>query len=213
VGNVVTNANAGLHAERSTGGAAGVNFQKFAERLTFRSEFFWNQINNSIANVTLSSTPALITRQRQNLGVIRARGFEMASAFRASEHLTLSAQYLLTDSTVLRFPVNQTLEGLWVPQVQRHQFNFQISYDRRKWTAGVQGRVVGTAFDDDLNLLPLNPFVTLDAEVAHALSRNFEVFFAAQNLTGARYQVARSPVVNLGPPTLARIGLRVQLAR
>src|SRR5215217_5476110 len=67
VGNVVTNANADLSAERLTGGEAGVGFHQLDERLFVRGNVFWSDIDDSIANVTLTTTPALITRQRQNL--------------------------------------------------------------------------------------------------------------------------------------------------
>ena len=211
VGNVVTNANANLHAERLTGAAADVNFHKFSERLILRGNFFWSRIDDPVANLTLNSTPALITRQRQNLGAIRARGLEATVEFRATNHVNLSAEYLLTDSTVLRFPTNAALEGLLVPQVPRHQFNFQLSFQQKGWTAALQGRFVGVQYDDDQNLLPLARFFTLDAEASRRLSKSVDLFVAVQNATNTRYQVARTPVVNLGPPVLARVGLRVHI--
>jgi outer membrane receptor protein involved in Fe transport len=79
VGNVVTNANADLRAERLTGGEAGIGFSPLGERLFVRGNVFWSDIDDSIANVTLTTTPALITRQRQNLGAIRARGVELSA--------------------------------------------------------------------------------------------------------------------------------------
>lgn len=35
-----------------------------------RGTFFWNTITRPVANVRVSTTPALITRQRQNLGTL-----------------------------------------------------------------------------------------------------------------------------------------------
>ncbi len=133
VGNVVTNANAALRAERLTGGDVGVGLQTPGERVFVRGNFFWNEINDSVANVTLSTTPALITRQRQNLGAIRARGIELSAITRFARHWEIAGEYLLTDSTVLRFPVNRSLEGLQVPQVPRNQLNFQVTYADAKW--------------------------------------------------------------------------------
>src|SRR4029079_18879385 len=54
VGNVVTNANAALKAERLTGGDAGVGVEH--GRVFVRSNFFWSEIDDSVANVTLSIT-------------------------------------------------------------------------------------------------------------------------------------------------------------
>ncbi len=149
VGNVVTNANADLRAERLTGGEAGIGFNPFSERLFVRGNVFWSDIDASIANVTLSTTPALITRQRQNLGAIRARGIELSAVTKVNFRWEISAEYLLTDSTVLRFPANRALEGLIVPQVPRHQFNFQVTYSNENWLVATQGRFVSRQFDDD----------------------------------------------------------------
>jgi outer membrane receptor protein involved in Fe transport len=209
VGNVVTNANAGLRAERLTGGDVGFAMDKFGERLFLRSNFFWSKIDDSIANVTLSTTPALITRQRQNLGAIRARGIELSAVTKFARRWEVSGEYLLTDSTVLRFPANRSLEGLLVPQVPRHQFNFQVTFAKAKWLVGAQGRFVSTQFDDDQNTLPLERFFTLDAEASRAVSEKVRVFVAFQNLTGSRYQISSTPVFTVGPPVLVRIGARL----
>jgi outer membrane receptor protein involved in Fe transport len=211
VGNVVTNANAALRAERLTGGDVGIGVQTFGERLFVRSNFFWSEINDSIANVTLSTTPALITRQRQSLGAIRARGLELSAITKLAQRWEISGEYLLSDSTVLRFPVNRSLEGLLVAQVPRHQFNFQISYTDAKWLAGAQGRFVSRQFDDDQNTLPLEKFFTLDAQVSRSISQRLTVFIAFQNLTGSRYQISSTPVLTVGPPLLIRAGIRLRL--
>jgi outer membrane receptor protein involved in Fe transport len=211
VGNVVTNANASLNAERLTGGDVGFGMQKFGERLFVRSNFFWNVIDDSIANVTLATTPALITRQRQNLGAIRARGIEVSAIAKPTRNWEIAGEYLLTDSTVLRFPANRSLEGLLVPQVPRHQFNFQVTYANTRWLVGTQGRFVSTQFDDDQNTLPLEAFFTMDAEVSRAVSEKVRFFVAFQNLTGSRYQMSSTPVFTVGPPVLVRAGARVSL--
>lgn len=211
VGNVVTNANSNLTAERLTGGELGIGVQPFGESVFVRGNLFWNVIDDSIANVTLSTTPALITRQRQNLGAIRARGVELSALFKPSRHWELAGEYLLTDSTVLRFPAVRILEGLLVPQVPRNQLNFQVSYSDGKWTAATQGRFMSRQFDDDLNTLPLRRFFTLDAELSRSVSEQIRVFLAVQNLTGVRYEISSTPVFTVGPPALVRAGVRLSL--
>jgi len=210
VGNVVTNANADLSAERLTGGEAGIGFNPF-ERLFVRGNVFWSDIDDSIANVTLTTTPALITRQRQNLGAIRARGVELSAVMKFNYRWEVSGEYMLTDSTVLRFPANRTLEGLMVPQVPRHQVNFQVTYRGENWLVATQGRFVSRQFDDDQNLLPLERFFTLDAEVSRVISEKVRVFAAFQNLMGSRYEISSTPVFTVGPPVLVRGGVRVML--
>jgi outer membrane receptor protein involved in Fe transport len=211
VGNVVTNANAMLGAERLTGGEAGLGIQQFGDRLFVRGNFFWSDIDDSIANVTLATTPALITRQRQNLGAIRARGFEVSAVAKPSRHWEFAGEYLLTDSTVLRFPANKKLEGLFVPQVPRNQLNLQLSYSNRGWTAATQARFIGKQFDDDLNTLPLRSYFTADAQISRAVSERVKLFVAVQNLTGVRYQISSTPVFTVGPPVLVRVGIQTSL--
>jgi len=213
VGNVITAANASLSAERLTGGELGGSFLGFSDRLTLRTNLFWNVIDDPVANVTLSSTPALINRQRQNLGAIRVQGIEVSGTLRFNKRWEVASEYLLTSSKVLHFPANLLLEGLVVPQIPRNQVNLQVTYAASKWTAGLQGRVVGRQFDDDQNLLPLKSFFTLDAEVSRKLSSRASLFFAAQNLTGVRYEVSKTPVLTVGPPVLFRVGVRISSNR
>ena len=59
VGNVVTLANPALTGEHLTGGEAGISAQRWQKRLTLRGNFFWSDIADPVANVTLISTPEL----------------------------------------------------------------------------------------------------------------------------------------------------------
>jgi outer membrane receptor protein involved in Fe transport len=211
VGNVVTNANANLTAERLTGGEAGLSFRRWQQKLTMRGNFFWSDITNPVANVTLSTTPALITRQRQNLGVVRGRGVELGAEIHLTQRVELSGEYILTDNTVLRFPANTLLEGLRIPEVPKNQVNLALSYSGRVWDAGLQGRFVGKAFDDDLNTLPLARFATVDGEVSRQVLPHARLFLAMQNLTNTRYATAATPVLSLGPPLLVRGGFRIDV--
>jgi outer membrane receptor protein involved in Fe transport len=210
VGNVVTNANPALTAEILTGGEAGLSLQKWNNRLTIRGNFFWSEINDPDANVTLSTTPTLITRQRENLGAIRARGAEISAELRLPKHLQLTGGYILTDSTVISFAADPALVGLQVPQVATNQFNVQLSYSGRLWTAGLQTRYIGNQFDDDQNLLPLGRAFIVDAEVSRRLGSHASIFSAAINLLNDRYTVARTPIINVGPPALVRGGVRFE---
>lgn len=212
VGDVVTLANENLRAERQTGGEAGARFYLFNQRLDSRITVFWTEIARPIANVTLNVTPALITRQRQNLGRTRSRGLELETEARVTRHWTISGGYLLTDATVLEFPANTSLEGLRIPQVPKHQATFQVRYATPSAiTLGLQARAGGQQFDDDQNRFPLGRYFTLDALASRRLTRNFDVFVAAENLFNQRYLIGRTPVTTIGPPLLLRAGIRFRL--
>jgi outer membrane receptor protein involved in Fe transport len=212
VGNVSTLANENLRAERLTGGEAGVRFNSEHDKLNFRGNFFWNDITRPVANVTLFTTPALITRQRQNLGRTRSRGLEVQADANLTRQLTVSTSYLFADAVVVEFPVNRNLEGLLLPQVPRHQFTFQTRYTNPSVvTLGWQGRASSSQFDDDQNVFRLGSYFTLDAFVSRQLNSRFEVFGAVENLFNQRYEVGKTPLITLGPPILVRLGFRVQL--
>ena len=220
VGNVVTNANSDLNAERLTGAEAGAQFGAFRNRLTGRGTFFWSDVTDPIANVTLSVTPSLITRQRQNLGRTRSRGVDLDAALQVTPSFRLTSGYEFVDATVLSFTADPSLVGLVVPQVPSNVVTFEALYSNpsassrwRRVTLGLQGRYVGNQFDDDQNLLPLGRFFTLDASLSRRIWNNLDAYVAVGNIFDERYTVARTPVPELGPPTLFRVGFRLHLGQ
>jgi outer membrane receptor protein involved in Fe transport len=210
VGNVVTQANDKLLAERLTGAELGASLTALNQRLYLRGSAFWGEITRPVANITLSVTPDLITRQRRNLGRTRSRGVEIESEARLSSTFSLTSGYLFADAKVLEFPANRALEGLLIPQVARHQFTFQARYANPSiLTFAVQSRAIGAQFDDDQNQLKLDKFFVLDAFVSRRITNHFELFAAFENLLDQRYEVGRTNVTTIGPPLLGRAGFRV----
>ncbi|MDE3138170.1 MAG: TonB-dependent receptor, partial [Acidobacteriota bacterium] len=212
VGNVVTSQNAALTAERLTGGEAGLGWNLAGGRAQVRGNVFWNVVRDPIANVTLSITPALILRQRQNLGRLRSAGFELDSDVQLTRRWQLSAGYQYANAVVTSFPANPALVGLWVPQVPRYALSFGSTYAwGENFTIGVDGRFVGKQYDDDLNLFPLGRFFVLDATAAREMGHGVQLFFAAENLFNQQYAVQATPVPEIGLPFAARAGLRYEL--
>ena len=216
-GNVFTEANSNLRAERLTGAEGGAILTGWNQRLMLRGTFFWNEITRPVANVTLTTTPSLITRQRQNLGSTVSQGAELEASMQVNSSITLSGGYEYTHATVTSFTVdpalaglNPSLLGLNVPQIPRNQFDFQARYSRPFILLAVQGRFGGNQFDDDQNTLLLRRYFTLDFTASHSLRHGVDVFVSVENALNQRYDVARTPVLTVGPPILARAGLRLQ---
>ncbi len=212
VGNVLTKNNPSLVAERLTGAEAGVNVTGWNSKLALRGTFFWSDIVDPVQNVTLTQTSSLITREKENLGRTRARGVEIDGILHVSPNIQISAGYDYTAATVVSYPSPPatSLVGLDVAQVPRNVFTWEARYwNPARFFLSVNGRFIGRQFDDDQNQLPLNRFYTMDLQIGRALTRHFEVFAAGENLLNERYQVARTPIVNIGPPFLYRIGLRM----
>jgi outer membrane receptor protein involved in Fe transport len=212
VGNVLTLANENLRAERVTNTEAGIRISGLNDRVVVRSTFFWAAVSQPVANLTLTITPPLITRQRQNLGRVRSRGLEVETETRFNQSWDLTAGYLFADATLVEFPANAALAGLMIPQVPRHQFTFQMRYTKPSmFTLGLQGRAASSQFDDDQNLFRLAPYFSLDAFVSRRINRGVDAFVAFENLLNQRYEIGKTPVTTLGPPLLVRGGIRVRL--
>ena len=219
LGNVLTNSNNLLEAERLTGAESGATWNSPGNRLTARGVFFWSDITRPIENVTLTVTPALITRQRQNLGRTRSRGVDLDVSEDLTHNFHLNAGYQYTDATIVSYPAGASLVGLWLPEIARHEATFQVRYSNPgshhlgRVTVALQGRAESAAYDDDQNTLRLDPYFTLDALVSRPIGANTEVFAAAENLTNQRYQTALTPITTLGPPILFRAGFRFNFGR
>ena len=96
VGDVLTLANENLQAEHARNYEGGFNASGFDGRLYIRSGVFCTSLSRPVANRTLSVTPSLITRQRQNLGRTRSCGIESDGKIRLTSEITGSAGYLLS---------------------------------------------------------------------------------------------------------------------
>lgn len=205
VGNVLTLANENLRAERADNFEGGAIYS--TKKTYVRATVFWINIDRPVGNITLTTTSSLITRQRQNAGRTRSRGVEI-DAETTVGRFKFSGGYLFTQSTVTRFPANVALEGLWIPQVPRHQISFQMRYMHRDWLASIQARASGQQFDDDQNAFRLEPYFQLDAFVSRKIGEKVSVFAGIENIFNSRYSVGRTPVRTVSSPTNVRVGMR-----
>ena len=219
VGNVLTQNNPYLNAERLTGAETGVDVTTLEHRLDLRGTFFWSDIVDPVQNVTINPTTNPVLRQKQNVGRIRSRGVELDGVVHVRRDIQISAGYVFTDATIVNYNVPAgeiSLLGKQVAQVPRNGFTWEARYwNPSKLMLSVQGRFVGNQFDDDQNLYPLGRFYTMDLQVGRNITRNLEAFAAAENITDYRYKVANTPtstggsLFNLGPPILYRVGMRL----
>lgn len=210
LGNVVTLANENLRAERLTGAEGGLLLALWTRRLSVRPVFFWNDIARPVANQTLSSTPALITRQRENLGRARSRGLEIEAEAQIAPRIFAGGGYQYAQATVVQSPLDSTLIGLWIPQVPRQALSMNVRAENvRGFVLAADARRIGLQFDDDRNAFPLDPYFVLNLYGARRVTRQIEVFIAVENATNSRYTIGRTPVRTLGSPVLAQLGLRL----
>lgn len=210
VGNIVTNANPSLDPERLTGVEAGLLLA--GRRASARVSGFWTHLDEAITNVTLTVTPSLITRERQNAERVRSAGIELEADARPHRTLRVSVVAVFTSSRFRASATSAALEGHRVPQIPRYQLGASVTYtDPRTLTGSAQVRVVGAQFDDDLNEFRLDPFAVLDAYAGRTLGRGLHLFAAIENVLDEEYDVGRTPVRTVGWPRTVRVGVRLFL--
>ena len=197
VGNVVTLANANLDPERVSAIEGGVRVRNV------RAALFWMDLADVVSNVTLSSTPTLITRQRQNVASSRSRGVELEGDWRLWRNLRFSPGYLFCDSVVTA----GELSGKRLPQVARHQASAQLAWSSTS-TIGIQSRWSTGQFDDDLNQFHLRGYFVTDVFYAHPLRGRVDLTLAGENIFNRRIEASATPVITLGQPRALRVGVR-----
>lgn len=212
VGNVNTEGNPALSSERLAGGEAGLAYARGP--VSWQATAFWTRLRDPISNVTIASTPALITRQRQNLGRARVDGVEVDAAWRPHSRLRVGAAWLFVSARVTEFAADRPLEGLRLPQVPRHRGSFQISGRAPgDLDLDVDVRAEGKRFDDDRNQLRLGAYGLVDVRLARAIRSRAEAFVSVENLFDRAYAVQATPVAILGTPRTVLAGVTLRWAR
>lgn len=209
-GITLTESNPLLRAERLSGAETSLKATSLGGKLESRGTVFWADIVDPVTNVTLSVTPTLITRQRQNLGRTRSLGGELDEVLHLNSFIEISGGYQYVHAYVE--DSSAALIGKSVPEVPTHQFTWAVRYWRpEQIMLSVEGRYSSLQYDDDLNTLPLGQYYVMDFFAGRQLRNGLTVYVAAENLLNQRYAVADvPPIINQGPPILARVGLRYE---
>jgi outer membrane receptor protein involved in Fe transport len=208
-GNSLTNPNPLLKPEQLTGVDGGVLYA--SNQVSARATAFWNSLDQAIANITLSVTPTLITRERRNSDEIRAKGLELEADLHLNQ-VTVEGQVTFTSSRFEGSIAAPAVEGNRVPQVPKVQYAVGVTWsDPRIATAALQARGTSSAFDDDLNQLELGAFTVVDAMVNRSVTRFLQAFLAIENIGDREYDTGRTPLRTIGWPRTVRVGARFTL--
>lgn len=207
VGQQITKANPNLKSERATGWESGVQMNMDRIGSTVRASYFWTQVNRPITSLTLSTTPTQEILQRENLGQIESRGVSLDYSLE-ERWFGLTGGYQFADATVTKFVPEPELVGKWIPQVARNMATAQLELRHRRWgLLSLQGRMSGRQFDDDLNQYLLHGYFRLDAYASHDIGQHAQVYAEGENLFDRAIEVGRTPLLTLGTPREARVGL------
>ena len=219
VGTVLTLANNQLGPERLVGGNLGVTWLP-ARNVMFRGTYFDNRVKDPVSNLTLTTSGANVTQQRQNLGRTRIRGIQNDAEVRVGSSWRFNAGYLFEHAEVTEFAANPALVGRFLPQVPKHRGSAQAVYANPRYvTIALALQSVGAQFDDDLNVraVPglaapgLPDYTLLSLTASRVIGRGVEGFFGVQNLFDEQYFVGTLPTT-VGSPRLVTAGVRVRFA-
>jgi outer membrane cobalamin receptor len=203
-GNAQTLANPDLRPETLFGAEAGLDIA--GETRRFSITFFRNGLEDLITNVTLSSSPNLIVRQRQNAGEAVTRGAE--AEFRQNwRWLRTELNYLFVDA---RFA-----SGFRLPQVARHQGSAQVAFEKGGLLASAGMRAFSSQFEDERNLRAqlMGGFATLMFVARQQLWAGFSAVVQMENALDREFVVGYTPQPVVGAPRLWRAGLRWDSSR
>ncbi len=203
LGNVLTEANPDLTEEYILGVEGGVDIHPHRSLLV-RLNGFYNSLQDPVANVTISTTPTLITRQRQNQGSATIQGVEAEAIYQLPAGWSARGAYLFSDALF-----DDT--GVQMPQSPRNQGLVGVGYDGPIQLT-VDFRLVGDAIDDATQLV-LPAFNLLDFSLRVPLSNQIDAYFAVENAADTEYVVRYTPIANLGAPRIAHGGIHVRLFR
>jgi outer membrane receptor protein involved in Fe transport len=210
LGNVLTLSNEQLQAEHVHGGEAGLRYLR--GRVMLSGTYFQENVDDPIGNITQSSTTTLITRQRQNMGALRARGGD-ADFLLILRRIQLRTGYEYVHSVVSSFSASPALVGKFVPQVPAHIFTASAIYNApHRWTLIGLLRASSRQFDDDINSFELQPYSVAGISISKQ-TRMLTWFAAASNLLDARIQTAATPVFNYASPRVITGGVRFGTGR
>jgi len=210
VGQQLTLPNSNLRSERATGWETGLQTDLRRLASTIRVSYFWTQVNRPITALTLSTTPTLTTLKRENLGQIESRGVSLDYAAQPARWIALEGGYQYAVATVTRYAQQPQLVGNWIPQVARNMATVQLRLSHpRLGLLSLRERASGRQFDDDANQYLLHGYFRFDTYASRNLGRHVEMYASGENLFDRSIEVGKTPILTLGTPRTARVGLRL----
>jgi outer membrane receptor protein involved in Fe transport len=205
-GNTQTNPNEALAPERLSGFDGGVLATR--GRMSARITGYWNVLDDVITNITIASTPQLITKMRANADKMRTAGVEIEADVRLSPSWSAGFTSGIGDA---KFKGDTSLNGNDVPQVPSYNVGVSTRYSRNAWLASAQVRVTGPQFEDDLNVYELRRATVFDVFGSRNVGSKLSAFVAVENVFDSRYDVGRTPILTTGLPRTARAGVKFLL--
>lgn len=201
---VVTSANAELKNEKLKGFEAGIDVIA-ADGVEFAFTAFHNEVENAIANVTLSGTE----RQRQNVDAVRARGVELGGRVGGGP-VKLFGTLAYTDARVVGSGISAALDGNRPAQVPEFAASATLSWEPRPdWRFQATLRHVGSQFEGDQEDDVLPAATTLDLFAQVPVIQGLSLILRGENLFDEEiYTRNQGGSIDFGTPRTVWGGVR-----
>ncbi len=213
VGNDVTNANPDLKPEQLLGGEVAMEWQA-TRTFHISGTGFLNRLQDAVSNVTISTSPGGgVVRQRQNVDLVAAPGFEATAEWQPTQSVRLTGGYLFTHPTIEQ-AADPMLQGKLLAQTPENVFTGGIEWTpTAKWLVNAQVRYTGQQFEDDQNSRVLAAFTTVDAALMYYFSSHGSAAIRVENLFNAEIETGKSAdgLISIGAPRLVSLQIRWQL--
>lgn len=191
VGNTNTEANPALKPETLRGWEFGFAHRRGKTDVALTG--FANTLRDAVGNVTLASTPSLVSRQRLNLDRVRVRGIEARAAWAPQRAWRIEGGLVWSDARVQSAVVQPALAGRRLAQVPRLTATAAIVWrPAPDWEFNAGGRWSSLQFEDDENLFALGAAGTVDLGVSRRFSQRLSAALRLDNVLDARIETARS---------------------
>lgn len=222
VGNDITEANPDLKPERLLGGEAGFDFQPI-KTLRLSATGFVNRVEDAVGNVTIGVGPGTfnpggfvpaggVLRQRQNLNLVLAPGFEATATWQLLPPLRIRASYLYTHPSVQEAN-DPSLVGKLLPETPENVVIAAIDWTPTpKWTVTFLTRYNDRQFEDDQNQRVLRSYIAADAAVIYEVTSHLSAAIKVENIWNQEIETGKSAdgLVSIGRPRLVTGQVRWQ---
>ncbi|WP_374549966.1 TonB-dependent receptor [Sphingobium yanoikuyae] len=202
---ITTQANAALKPEKLKGVEGGIDLNP-ASGVQLSATLFYNRLDDAIANVTIDS----VTRKRQNVNAIVAKGVELTASAQLPANFSLLASYAYSHSKV--DAPGMAFDGFAPAQVPRHSASATLAWAPKAGPElSATMRYTAKQYEDDLQSDVLPDALTLDAIARLPIGHGISLVARGENLFDEDVVTRNAGgSIDLGTPRTLWIGVTVR---
>jgi vitamin B12 transporter len=185
--------NQALRPETASSWDAGLEHHALGEHLSLSATYF-QRTSRDLIDFFDCTTPSPLCASEPfgyyaNIERSRASGVELVGTLKATDRLTLTANYTLTHTEDQS--AGSSTYGNELPRRPENAGNAALSY---LWPARLSTalavRYAGPSFDDAANQVRLGGYVLVDLRTSYPITERLEIYGRIENLTDRHYETA-----------------------